>query len=57
MINTKKELRFYIMADRIMAGLPAKASLKERCGCFLKELAGIYRTVSYLEAMRRYAYY
>lgn len=30
MIKTKKELDFYIKADRIMRGLPLKPSLKEK---------------------------
>lgn len=57
MIKTKKELKFYIMADRIMAGLPKKSTVKERCANFIKELLGIYQTSEYLRAMRNYAYY
>lgn len=56
MIQTKKELEFYIMADRIMAGLPKRATAKERCANFIKELFGIYQTSEYLRAMRMYAY-
>ena len=57
MIHTKQELSFYIMADRIMAGLPEHATLKERLANFIKELFGIYQTSEYLKAMRKYAYY
>ena len=57
MITTKKKLEFYIMADRIMAGLPKCATVKERCANFIKELFGIYQTSEYLRAMRMYAYY
>lgn len=57
MIQTKKELEFYILADRIMAGLPDCASTKEWIANFLKELLGIYQTSEYLKAMRKYAYY
>ena len=57
MITTKKELEFYIMADRIMAGLPDSASAKECIMNFLKEILGIYQTSEYLKAMRKYAYY
>ena len=57
MITTKKELEFYIMADRIMAGLPDSASAKECIMNFLKEILGIYKTSEYLKAMRKYVYY
>lgn len=57
MITTRKELEFYIMADRIMAGLPKHATIKERCANFIKELLGIYQISEYLCAMRMYAYY
>lgn len=52
MIKTKKELEFYILADRIMAGLPDCASTKEWIANFLKELLGIYQTSEYLKAIR-----
>ncbi len=29
-IQTKKDLRFYILADRVMNGMPVKISIKER---------------------------
>ena len=34
MITSKKELRFYIMADRIMNGLSARRNIRERLGLF-----------------------
>ena len=30
MIQTKKDLKFYIIADRVMNGFPAKSSLKSK---------------------------
>lgn len=38
MIQTKKELEFYILADRIMAGLPDCASTKEWIANFLRDV-------------------
>lgn len=57
MITTKKELDFYILADRVMAGLPGRSTYKELMTNFVKELFGIYQTSEYLKAMRKYAYY
>lgn len=34
MINSKKELDFYIMADRIMNGLPPHRTIKEKIKMF-----------------------
>lgn len=53
MIKNKKELRFYISADRLMNGYPLKCSIKELVHrLFLG--GGI---VDYLKAMRCYSYY
>lgn len=30
MIQTRKDLKFYIIADRVMNGFPAKSSLKSK---------------------------
>ena len=49
MILTRQELRFYIMADRIMNGLPAKKTLKERIGNIVFAKPPI---MAYLKAMR-----
>jgi len=57
MIKTKKELEFYIIADRIMAGLPEQQTKKELLVNFTKEWFGIYKISEYLKAMRKYAYY
>ena len=51
MIQTRKDLRFYIAADRIMNGLSAKPSLRES----LTNRGGVI--IRYLRAMRTYAYY
>ena len=49
MIHTKKELEFYICADRIMNGRPIKKTIQERvCG------GGI---IDYLESMRKCSFY
>lgn len=53
MIHTKKELKFYIIADRIMNGMPEKRSIFEA----LYFDYGKVKIVSYLRAMRYYAYY
>lgn len=53
MINNKKELVFYIFADRIMNGYPAKKDIKE---IVLRHLYGGGK-IEYLEAMRKYSYY
>ena len=49
MIRTKKELEFYIMADRIMNGLPYKESLKENIKI---RLTNTPRIIEYLKYMR-----
>lgn len=54
MIRTKKELEFYIMADRIMNGLPYKESLKENIKI---RLTNTPRIIEYLKYMRKYSYY
>jgi serine O-acetyltransferase len=54
MIQSKRELEFYIAADRIMNGRPAKRSLKEMVGDLVSGGGGIIR---YLRAMRMYAFY
>ena len=57
MIQTKKDLAFYIAADRIMNGYPAKRGIINA----LKEsiLVGGGKTliIKYLKRLRRYAYY
>ena len=50
MIKTKKELEFYIIADRIMAGLPEQQTKKELLVNFTKEWFGIYKISEYLKA-------
>lgn len=53
-IKTKKELKFYIMADRIMNGCTPKATLKEwlKVRFLCKE-----RIIDYLKYMRKLNYY
>ena len=53
-IKTKKELKFYIMADRIMNGCAPKATLKEwlKVRFLCKE-----RIIDYLKYMRKLNYY
>ncbi|WP_276168403.1 hypothetical protein [Zobellia alginiliquefaciens] len=53
MITSKKELLFYIKADRIIAGVTPIRGVKER----LKELISPNYTLSYLKAMRYVAYF
>lgn len=57
MIKTKKDLKFYIMADRIMNGYPAKKSIFD----YFKETiafgGGKIIIIKYLYHLRRYAYY
>lgn len=57
MIRTKKDLRFYIIADRVMNGYPASLSLKNK----VKELffwkGGKALIIKYLFHLRRYGYY
>lgn len=54
MIKTKKELEFYIMADRIMAGRNKKQTIKEF-------ILGLFTTqnliIDYLKYMRKKSYY
>lgn len=54
MINNRKELRFYISADRIMNGRQPKASFKEG---FVDWLLGNPPILRYLKAMRCTAFY
>lgn len=54
MITTRKELVFYIMADRIMGGLSPKMSFKEKI-LTVFNAGGIIRC--YLLALRHVAYY
>ena len=53
MIKTKKELDFYIKADRIMRGLPLKPSLKEKLVSYFNG-GGI---IDFQRLMRKYSYY
>lgn len=57
MIQSRRELSFYIEADRIMNGYPAKKSLMS----FFKETFAIggakVIVIKYLRHLRRYAYY
>ncbi|QCX01654.1 serine acetyltransferase [Aggregatimonas sangjinii] len=53
MILTKKELRFYIAADRLMAGKTERIRFKER----LRNLLNPDHILNYLKAMRKVAYY
>lgn len=52
-ILTKKDLRFYILADRVMNGMPENKSIKER----IQNLLFGGGIICYLSAMRHYAYY
>ena len=40
-IKTKKELKFYIMADRILAGLPATPTIGERIKTIVWRILGL----------------
>lgn len=53
MIKSKKDLDFYIAADRIMNGLPAKRGLKELL--FGRILGGAI--IDYLRSLRKYEFY
>lgn len=53
-IRTKRELDFFIAADRIMNGRPAKRGLKEVLVDWIARRGVIVR---YLRSMRKYAYY
>lgn len=54
MINTKKELKFYIMADRIMNGLSAMSTWKEKLSNVVLATPPI---MEYIERMRKVSYY
>lgn len=54
MIASKKELRFYIMADRIMNGFPAKRTFRERLCLFTPPKSKI---INVLRLMRITCYY
>lgn len=54
MINSIKELNFYIAADRIMNGLSAQRSLRERLNLFPHPFLKIIKTLRY---MRMTSYY
>lgn len=53
-IRTKKELKFYIMADRIMNGLKPKRSMRE---WLIVRLLKKERIIDYLKYMRKLNYY
>ena len=53
MITSKKQLSFYITADRIISGSSPKKSVKER----LQNIASPNDILKYLKAMRTVAYY
>lgn len=56
MIQTRKDLKFYIIADRVMNGFPAKSSLRSK----VKDLitgGGKVLIINYLLHLRRYEYY
>ena len=53
MISTRKDLRFYIAADRIMAGKPERIRFKER----IRNLWQSDVILEYLRALRYVAYY
>ena len=56
MIQSKRDLKFYIAADRIMNGFPERKSLKELfVNCLDRPVGGVILT--YLRAMRTYSYY
>ena len=57
MINSKKELAFYLMADRIMSGYPENLSLSQWVIFHLKRALGGCILTSYLYALRKTAYY
>ena len=56
MIYNKRDLKFYIAADRIMNGFAEKPTIKELFINFLDRPVG-GAIISYLSAMRHYAYY
>lgn len=56
-IKTKEELQFYILADRLISGLPAKPSIRELVINFIFAIFGFHQISEYLYAMRCYSYY
>lgn len=56
MIRTKKDLDFYIKADRIMAGLPATPSFMELVKTMFFHFLGVYSIMEYMRCMRFVAY-
>lgn len=54
MITTKKELNFYIMADRIMNGYSPHSSVKAKLSC---AMLGTGQNVKFLKYMRNVDYY
>lgn len=57
MIQSKKDLAFYIAADRIMNGYPAFRSLKTLIQETYVMGGGKMLVIRYLRHLRRYAYY
>lgn len=56
MIQSKRDLKFYIAADRIMNGFPERKSLKEILVNWIdRPVSGLI--LRYLRAMRYYSYY
>ena len=54
MINTKRELQFYIMADRIMNGLPPKRTICEKLHLFSSSTMKIVEVLRYMRMMCYY---
>lgn len=64
MIANKKELSFYIQADRIMNGYPPKKGVLEVIQNWMNAILGAgvmgggkHMIINYLESMRNYSYY
>lgn len=57
MIQTKKDLKFYIAADRIMNGYPVSQNIKSRIRESFIVGGGKSLIIKYLYYLRRYAYY
>ena len=55
MINSKKELEFYIAADRIMNGLSKQRKLREKLNLFLNPNMKIIKTLRYMRMACFYA--
>lgn len=53
MIKDKKQLRFYILADRIINGYPERKTLFET----FERVIGGGKVMEYLEVLRKYEYY